>query len=172
MNKVKNDKAKAYWALEVEQTRYTEVTREADPGDEWSREDLEHSVSIYGLRMGSGDSVGDVLACFEPIPGELLHLLHVQYSTGDSFHSESGLVEPVAVFRTLELAQLARAELERAGTNEAVLGIFDEDGSVKVIRPVWCGYFESFGHAAIDSFEVSPAKEPKAGAGVGRRRAP
>lgn len=164
MKKVRAEeaKAKAYWGLEVLSDGEVEETSEVDPDDEWSRPDIQHSLSIHGLRMvGAGTGTEDLVACFEPIAGERLHLLSVRYGTGDSLHHESGLVAFVAVFRTLRMAQLARAELELAGTEEATVGIFDEDGSVKVVHARWAGYFESFEGAAIDSFEVAPAREPK-----------
>jgi hypothetical protein len=149
--------SKTHWGLALDTHHDSEVTREADPDDEWSSADIRNDVTVMGLRLcGAGGS--DVEVCFEPVVGERLHVLVVRYGTGDSFHREDGLMTPVAAFRSMDLALLARAQLESTGTKESSVGIFDEDGSVKIVYIHWSGYFESFESASIETFAVQEAR--------------
>ena len=84
--------------LKVCYDEYCEVTREA-VRDEWDRDDTASTWSVGGLRLT--EDYPDVSACFPIKAGDIVYLLYVVYSTGDSFgHSEDGSISFVDVFKT------------------------------------------------------------------------
>lgn len=149
------------WGLKINVEQSTEVTREAT-GDEWDADDLQHAVEIVSVES-CGESHADVVVDFEPKPGESAWLVKVVYSTGDSFHHESGLMQVVAAFSTERLAEQALAAIESC-KNESVYSIrvFSESDRMQSIHCMWKGYFDSLDSASVEHVVMAgPKAEPK-----------
>lgn len=155
------------WGLKIHVDQCTEVTREATE-DEWDADDLQHTTSIVSVEP-CGESHADVVVDFEPRPGESAWLVKVVYSTGDSFHHESGLMTVVAAFSTERLAEQALAAIESC-KNESVYSIrvFSESARMQSIHCMWKGYFDSLDSASVERFEISGPKPDPKGARHGR----
>ena len=89
------------WYLKVDYHSDTDITRPSDPDDKWDADDLAHSQSIngYQIHTNSKGSWNFVLNK-EPKIKQPFYLVYVNYSTGDSFHRETGCIEFVDVFES------------------------------------------------------------------------
>lgn len=121
-------------SIDIATTTYTEVTRAADPNEQWDGDDLDHSFSIDGwYRTDDGPYRID--------PEKPVYAVYVIYSTGDSFHHESGVGEVMMVNQNLEMAE------KNVGILNTVTGssvdLYLDDGSTFKQSVPFTGYFES-----------------------------
>ncbi len=141
---------------------YTDVTREADPDDEWDADNLAHSTDVLGLQEVADDKYFDIAIPFKLEKDTHYFLVMGVYSTGDSFHNETGVIEYVDVFCTLRAAQTCKTALEQNDKHFRRDDITYEDSlSCKLIRDdnstydfyvPWTGYFEYLEY--VDIVEV------------------
>ena len=88
-------------SIDISTTTYTEVTRAADPNEQWDGDDLNHSFSINGWYRTDGGP-------YRIDPEKPVYGVYVIYSTGNSFHREDGVGEVMMVNQNLEMAKKKR----------------------------------------------------------------
>jgi len=155
-----------YFNVEIIDSNQTNVTRERDPDDEWSRDDLQHYTTITGVRTANSGTnyMYDVVVPFEIIPEKDYYLVYVEYSTGDSFHHEKGLVRYIDLFETREkaekLAKQIKEHYDLSSNNPEIrwnkkpykppknysewqFTYLNEEDKEVVCQVSWTGYFES-----------------------------
>jgi hypothetical protein len=137
----------------------TDVTREASD-DEYDGDDLAHDASFAGVRLCAGKEAGDLAVAFEPKPGMEVFVVCVRYSTGDSFHHETGLFSVAAAFSDEQHALWCKAAIED-GKESFGLCVYAEDGSLTRLEVNWAGYFERVESCDIHRAVIpEPAKKP------------
>lgn len=92
---------------------YHEVTREAEPGEQWDGDDTYTSHNIKGIELVGKSGYGDVMLGYKPEMGGTYYLLYVIYSTADSFHCDEGCINFVDLYRTMEEAKENAKLLEK-----------------------------------------------------------
>lgn len=146
------------WWLRIETTSHTEVVREADPDQEWDGDDLAHYYSVEGWTAQNKDSYGTTF----PMEGKIdknktYWLVYVIYSTGDSFHRESGCFEAVHVFEDANdadaLAEALKKDYENKDDyNYEPLNVNLPSGrEIEVYTGTWKGFFESLEGVHVES---------------------
>ena len=91
--------------LRINDSAYTEVTRERDPDDRWSGEDTYTGHSIESFHVVSDDDYCDISVAFDIDDGRDYYLLYAIYSTGDSFSHDEGCIALIDLFETKEMAE-------------------------------------------------------------------
>jgi hypothetical protein len=131
------------------------VTRQRDPEDSWSGDDLEHTYDIQGFNIVPENGGWDFILTEKPTGSWYLVCAH--YSTGDSFHREEGELSLVSFVKNEKDAEaIVRAiqkdyEKYRQSNNDKI-------GTLRVNLPVagrveevytgtWKGYFERLQYA-------------------------
>lgn len=159
--------------LEVVHAKYD--THEPDPEREndW---DNTWEYDIDGFLVKEGErSYYDFVLPREVKSGDTLYMVSVIYSTGDSFHYETGCREFVEVFDTYEEAVALQKQIEQNEKdyaedcrNEHVKGYkrkaqpitFLRNGeSVTITAGSWQSYFGGMDYVDVDSYTVYASKE-------------
>lgn len=158
------------------------VTREANPDDEWSKDD---TSTTWGVdRLVLSNNYPDVTACFPVKTGDDVYLVYAVYSTGDSFsHSEDGSINFIDVFKTRKKAQKAAQDIrghanwyrdmnerwspltakerkvaEKLYENSYHVDVVREDGTQLNVYTGWNGYFESLSYVEVVGLTVGAEK--------------
>lgn len=135
--------------LVIDQSTETTVTREATE-DRWDADDLQHSTTIHGFRVvTTKDGYFDFVVA-EPLR-DSYYLVCVEYSTGDSFHHETGRMALVALLETREGADTVIDAIRRHPKNYSFTVAVE--GQSLTISTEWVGYFERI--EAVYATEVS-----------------
>ena len=145
-----------YYGYDLGHSSYGEVTREADPSEEYDGNDTYIYWSISGTLIENQSLSADFCAPFQVKPDIDYYAVYVIYSTGDSFsRSENGCIRFVELFETKEKAQkLVNTILMLHSTTEpSSMDYLDENGNKKKCSCEWNGYFESI--ATCEAKEVS-----------------
>lgn len=136
--------------ISIKHSTYTSVTRERNSDDEWDADDLSHSTHFVGIQIVEDEKkFFDLVTRFDVVAGRDYYLVVGFYSTGDSFHTETGVFELVELFETYEKAQACEKKLEahykdksKRKSKRSVI-IETETGDSYEFSPPWLGYFES-----------------------------
>lgn len=129
-------------------------------GDEWSADSYSNTNYLDGyatIDRGEKNSYWDnfVVVGAEVNPGDIVYILWCEYSTGDTFHSESGRYDLIAGFKSAELAhknaQRARGSRDENGWD---MKIELDDGTEFTYHIPWLGYFESLEALHVESVVV------------------
>lgn len=143
------------YGYKIEYFSDTQVTREANPEDSWDGEDLDTSWTITPNISESDETSPDIVVPFKLDLDKNYYIVHVIYSTGDSFHHHSGYqCDFIELFQNKEKAEtLVKAIKEQNydyysnkrdfGENAYILPYKDEKGNEKTLYCKWNGYFES-----------------------------
>lgn len=159
MKKRSQDRPRRWPLVALVDRSGTEVTRHASE-DEYDADDLAHDASFGGVRLCEGREAGDLAVAFEPAPGMEVFAVAVRYSTGDSFHHETGLYSVVAVFSDMQHALWCKAAIEQ-GQESFGLCVYAEDGTLTRLDVAWAGYFESLESCEIHRAVIpEPSKKP------------
>src|SRR5580698_4822385 len=126
--------------IEVINFSYTEVTREPDPNDRWDAGCRDTQNDIRGIRISKDEQYFDIDTEFPIVAGREYYLLYAEYSTGNSFGSDGGIISFILLYETLSKAIIAREILEKAKDYSAE--ITTEDGNTLTYSIPWIGYFE------------------------------
>ena len=143
------------------------IIRNSDPDNEWDRDDIAYDIKAVGLyRMGETDFMfnGALIVNFEIEEGKSYFLVSGTYSTGDSFHVESGRKQWIDLYRSEDEAIKAADAIYKIGTkmaetarshgiNEWTAQYPGPLGVIKSFNPEWLGYFERL--ESVDVTEVS-----------------
>lgn len=137
------------WWLKVEYDSWTDITRHADPDEQWDGDDLAHSQDIHGYSIGDEKTYGETFPMHvEPDKNKTYWLVYANYGTGDSFHHETGCICFVGVFEDANdaehLAKVLEKDAEKEDYDFKPIQVKFPSGMVKdVCTSTWKGYFES-----------------------------
>lgn len=145
---------------------YSYVTRHSDPDEQWDADDTATTWtapdSIY-LRSPRDYSDTDDLP-WEVSPGDVVFMVWVQYSTGNSFgHDDGAYSEVIGWYQNAEDAYKCRDIIDAdSGTkyeygmdgNKVEVPMFNGQGTRPVYTGSWKGYFESLDHVSIETLRV------------------
>lgn len=115
-----------------------------DEDDEWYQDDLAYESNIYGYELLDEDSYGDFYLDAAPKMGDSFFLVYVRYSTGDSYHQETGRTALVALLEKEEDAVFL-AEDVRSNTGEDFKPrkiLLPSGRELEYYQGQWRGYFE------------------------------
>ena len=170
--------AEKMYPVRVISEQHTHITRERDLDDEWSSDDLQHDIIIYGVEAGG--EFPDIVTPFQIKEGDVYYLVYVVYNTGDSFHREDGCVRFVDLFKTVEKANACAkainehykltdngnkyphktaAELKRLrpkGFTEWTVEYKNEDDTPVTASSSWCGFFEQLSDVVVTTVIAQP----------------
>ncbi len=144
--------------LHLEASGYTEVTREADPDDEWGANDTSTTWSVDGITLHDRDGHRALPADFPVEAGDRVYVVYAVYSTGDTFHRADGEYLEVISFHKSEVtaARNVAALNVRRGRDSDFKMVVEYDSGAKVERHCpWDGYFESLDYVTCSAFTVS-----------------
>ena len=134
--------------VSIEKTSYHTVTDEADPNDEWSCDSTDCHHDVGSLREVKDR--GDFIFTPNKIQDEYF-LVYATYSTGDTFHSEGGCFQPIAIYSDYQSAEKTKSRLEdwtKEKKDESeyntIIQLEDGSGGFKDFQfhVPWIGYFE------------------------------
>jgi hypothetical protein len=139
-------------SIDVSIDGHTTVTREATE-DQWDADDLAHSYHIDGWYITERGP-------YRIDPEKPVYAVYVNYSTGDSFHRETGLMEVMMVNQNPEMAKRNVEQLEAADKSQSYsVDLFLDDGSTFKQSACFTGYFESLEYAGYE--QISAVSKPK-----------
>lgn len=151
---------KTHWGVRLITTNYTTLAAEADPDTDYACDSVDHDVTVVGAVLDEGNP--DLVAPFEPIKGEWVYVVGARRSSGDSFHTDTGIFEAVALYRDLGRAELAAAAIEEhnhlddsALINSSRLAILDDRGEPVRVWVSWRGYFDHLESVRVERVRVS-----------------
>ena len=118
-----------------------------DPDISWSRDSTSSSHTLYDVYDSEHSRsyyLEEVPVNFEPSKGDIVYVLHAQWSTGDSFGFDNGYGhEVIAIYTDKDMAWRDKDKLE-AGS-----GSVDLEAGFPWYIP-WNGYFESLDWIKIE----------------------
>jgi len=162
----------------VDATEHCVCVRESDPTAEWDGDDTESSWSIN--KVSIVDQYPDVTACFEVSPDDVLYLVYLVYSTGDSFstHTDDSITfidifktetnavncaktirkhyeyhEMLNSFEVRRLSITKQRELAKKFNSYSV-DYIRENGETVSLHASWTGYFDRLSYVEIHPFTV------------------
>ena len=91
---------------------------------------------------------------FTAEPGADVYVLWMTYGTGDSFGHGSGYGEIVWVFKSLEVAEAARKQID-LNRDQFSLEFFDDASNMIEYSNPGAGYFENIERLEIDKFKLN-----------------
>lgn len=120
-------------------------------GEEYGAWESHSNNSIAGISLVKDKDYWDVIADFDVKRGDIVYLVFVEYSTGDSFGHSSGNISYVAVFKTEDKAWAVYNTIKNQDWDEKHdLTYVSESGKEMTDGwACWSGYFES-----IENIEV------------------
>lgn len=142
--------SKLYVSVSEKVTRYS---RSDDDYGDW-REDKDFSVTGVFLSEISTEVVSIIS---EVKDGDIVHVLYIRYSTGDSFGQSTGNGEVMYIFSDINAAFEAKDALSRQEQEFSVKFLDDERNVISMSNPA-AGYFESLDDVIIESFVVGVGK--------------
>ena len=147
----------------VNYSSYTDVEAEHDFGDEFSGEDTHTTHDIESVYVSNEKDYYDLNVPFDVVEGKQYYLLYGLYSTGDSFNHDSGRLQFVDLYQTIEMADANKKILEDhnkiTGTKDDYTAqLLMDDGTIYPFNVPWKGYFESLESLVIETVNVAPGK--------------
>lgn len=139
-------------SVDVHVETHTTVTRKGS--GEWDGDDLSYDNTIKGWYRSSGGP-------YSVDPDRKAYAVYMVYSTGDSFHSEDGLMEVMMVNQNFEMVEKNIAAIKKAneGDGEWNIELFTDDGTVVKLSNPAAGYFERLQYA--DYEPIDEARGPR-----------
>lgn len=135
-------KRKTYPVNIVKKDHQHIITREKDPDERWDADDIAHEITICGWTHANGEW-GDFYFKERPSETKQFFLVYVIHSTGDSFHSEEGVVQEVALLESYEdaqfLANYIQKDEKRISRHKITLPSKEK---FEYYNGDWTGYFE------------------------------
>jgi hypothetical protein len=139
--------------LKVEMETYHINCGGYDADDPWSRDSSDQDNTFIGVSpiVNPGTLVSGIKNGYLPDPdvvigadvkvGDTVYVVWYEYTTGDSFGSDSGKFEFVAAYTTEELAEKCKQKiLDHDGGFSMTITL--EDGEEFSMHCPWVGYFE------------------------------
>lgn len=147
---------------------YSHVTRHSDPDERWDADDTSTTwrapdkVSLEKQRDSWREETDDLP--WDVKPGDIVFMVWVQYSTGNSFgRSDGEYHEVVGWYQNAEDAYKCRDAIDgdarkpyEYGQDGNKVGVptFDGKGTRPLYTGSWKGYFESLDHVSIETLRV------------------
>ena len=123
-----------------------------DPDDMWDRADTwsEHDIRSVHANKHNHMYMDSEPIDFKPVVGQQVHVLHVQWSSGDSFgNDQGGCHEVIAIYQDIEKARAEMTMLEATVT----YGEITLSNNVPYYIP-WHGYFEALDWLKVETFTI------------------
>jgi len=141
---------------------YHEITREADPDERWDGDDSYTSHSIRGYKVVGKKDYYDVALKNDPVEGQPLWLLFVNYDTGNSFQREEGEIEFVDVFShsiiAVENQRRIQEYLKDQTKDHYTMELrLDTGEKYSYSATAFIGYFESVND--VEVIEICPTED-------------
>lgn len=140
--------------LYVPVTTYTTNLGGSDPDSEWTCDSysddnyMPNEAFIVDKIVFADIVVGAVVK-----PGDMVHVLWCEYSTGSSFHHHSGKYSLIAGFIDAERAHKCAQQCREA--SEWSIDIELDDGTIFQYGIPWMGYFENLLAVHVQSVIVN-----------------
>lgn len=138
----------------IKTSGYTVVTEEADPNDPWDNDNTETHTDVEGLIEVRDGQPYDV--CIDDGPLDGLYLLYVTYTTGDSFHTNTGVFTALTLHRNVGIAH-ANAQIIQNSNYKNTVKLRLDNGNEIQIHSVWTGYFEHLENVTVEPVKVLKA---------------
>lgn len=153
MSKINNSSLTSshiYYAYNIETTPYTEITREADPNEDYDGDDTHTDWTISNtIEPSNNENRCDLALPFEIEDGKIYYLVYVIYDDGDSFSHQSNLnLDLIDVFSNKEKAQMVIDNILKLGNDFGYTPKFVYENEVGIERTIsanWTGYFNGIG---------------------------
>lgn len=124
-----------------------------DPDDRWSRDSTRSTYEVTGAWIGDGKRGDCPITYCEP--GDKIYVVWADYTTGDSFGSDSS-IEFLAAFKNRSRAEACKRRADEKNGYEDGWDIdvfLDGEESYRVHIP-WLGYFEHLNSVNITEVVV------------------
>lgn len=120
---------------------------------ETNKETTIHSVSLTKPKPKTSDIWSEKFnVLFDTKVGDVVYVLYMTYSSGDSFGFSEGEHETIWLFKDKSLAEAARKEYENCNTYRIDI-VVDSGETLKLTNPAW-GYFENISSCDVLEFVV------------------
>lgn len=147
--------------IDILYDRWSYVTRERDPEDEWDNDSTAADWTVHGLKLVEDKAYSEMTVAFDVVKGKTYYLVMADYGTGDSFGSYDNYLEFVDLFQTHEAAKAAELALLTPPPKDPNnwystyqrTYVRDNGESVTVSVP-WEGYFDHLNDLHILEVEV------------------
>lgn len=125
-------------------------------GEQYGDWSAEYDFRVTGVSLTPRDRYSEEkLGLPEVKAGDVVYVLWMTYSSGDSFGSSSGNGEVLWVFKDATLALRAKQKFE-AAEDAYQIEIEADDGVKFVLSNPAAGYFENMGFCEVSTFLVNP----------------
>lgn len=125
-------------------------------GEQWGDWSAEYDFTVIGVSLTPHDRWSEEkLGLPDVKAGDVVFVLWMTYSSGDSFGNSSGNGEVLWVFKNANKA-LAAKQAFMASPDVYIIEIEDDDGDKFTLSNPASGYFENMGHMEISTFLVNP----------------
>lgn len=137
--------------------------RKPDPDDRWDNGRKSRENDITGMTITDNGEFYDVLADFVVEENKSYYLMYAEYSTGDSFGSESGIITYIGLFKNLSEAEHNKGILEKHyldyQNDDSTSYVVNLKLSSGLILPFyagdWLGYFNSLQDIHIQEMRLT-----------------
>jgi len=148
--------------LSVEYTQY--CTHDYHSGNRFGDWETRYQFSVTGVVAGYTPKINEQFALgIDVQPGEIVHVLSMEWSDGDSFGRAYGKGEVMWVFRDIELGMAARQSIETAcrhNNGSHTFSFTSDDGrTIQLNNPAY-GYFEHLECVSLQPFIVRAGSDP------------
>lgn len=144
--------------IKIEKTTHTEITREANPNDEWDGDDQEHFHTFHGFSIREQHGYWDFILDNKPNSNQMYYLVYVLHTTGDSFHHESGCLCMIQFVDNIEDAVYIRNAIRENSKNESFdclkLTLPHSKKEIEIGVSSWKGYFDRFQSVDIEQLQL------------------
>lgn len=151
------------WKIVIGEQTCSHVTRERTPGERWDADDLEYNTTYSGFHVVD-TGFYDLAVPFEPQMDKTYYLVYGIYSTGDSFHHETGRTEIVSFHEDVTEAEIVAAHLvqqyekqKNASNTQWSIDIV-ANGQLFSFHAPWLGYFESLEEIVVHPIQMEPSR--------------
>lgn len=153
MSKIKKNSEQhshIYYAYNIDTTPYTEVTREADPEEDYDGDDTHTDWTISSIIEPSNNEYRcDIALPFQIEDGKTYYAVYVIYHEGDSFSNQMNAnLEIIDVFTTKEKAQKVVDKILEGDNQDSWTPKFIYENEIGIERQIsapWTGYFNGIG---------------------------
>jgi hypothetical protein len=151
-----------YFPYNIEHQGYTEITREADPEEDYDGDDTFTDWSISDVITNGDKKSYDFVAPFQLEDNTKYYLVYIIYSTGDSFsHQANANCEFIDLFKTKEQAEklVTKIKSDNEKDEPFYMDYHDEANQLRRVSCSWNGYFESITTCEVKEVSLPVLKD-------------
>lgn len=118
----------------------------------WHSEYCHKIIGVYtNKKFVKADNYEKFTVDFDAEPGDVVHVLTMEYSSGDSFGNSTGNYEVLWVFKDFKAATKTQNHVLNSGKNESLKIKVESGKTIKLSNPAY-GYFEKITGVEITTF--------------------